>query len=140
MPETDTIPVSASIASPGLGIRYIGNYVYAYSGTYGAAQAASTKLDFTSGSGVIIGVFQLNTPVSTGTGIQASTAQIFFNDEKIALIKTLGSTSNQGFSSSQTQELIIPSFTKVEVIVTSTDDQAGQLGSVVITGRVYGAE
>ena len=33
MPETDTIPVSASVASTGLGIRYIGEHCYAYSGT-----------------------------------------------------------------------------------------------------------
>ena len=140
MPETDTIPVSASIASTGKGIRYIGNYAYAYSGAYGAETAASTKLEFTTGSGVIVGVFQLNTPVSTGTGIQASTAQVLFNEEAVARIKTLGSTSNQGFSSSQTQDLIIPPFTKVKIIVTSTDDQSGQLGSVIITGRVYGEE
>jgi hypothetical protein len=136
----DPVQPEASVVQTGLGIRYIGDYVYAYSGAYGAETAASTKLEFTTGSGVIAGVFQLNTPVSTGTGIQASTAQVLFNDEVVARIKTLGSTSNQGFSSSQTQDLIIPPFTKVEVIVTSTDDQAGQLGSVVITGRVYGAE
>ena len=56
MPETDTIPVSASIASTGTGIRYIGDYAYAYSGIVQASGSDTTALDFTTGSGVIVGV------------------------------------------------------------------------------------
>ena len=55
MPDTDTIPVSASIASTGKGIRYIGDYAYAYSGALAAAGSPGTDyLDFTTGAGLII--------------------------------------------------------------------------------------
>ena len=59
MPETDTIPVSASVASTGKGIRYIGDYAYAYSGTDAITAAAgeTTKLEFTTGSGLIVAQF-----------------------------------------------------------------------------------
>ena len=54
MPETDTIPVSASVASTGLGIRYIGDWAYANSGWLSVATGADTVLlDFTSGAGMI---------------------------------------------------------------------------------------
>ena len=54
MPEPDTIPVSASIASTGPGIRYIGDYAYANSGWLAVATGADTVLlDFTSGAGMI---------------------------------------------------------------------------------------
>ena len=55
MPDTDTIPVSASIASTGLGIRYIGDHCYAYSGEVNVANVELSLLDFTTGSGLIVG-------------------------------------------------------------------------------------
>ena len=54
MPETDTIPVSASVASTGKGIRYIGDYAYAYSGKIVINNETVDFLDFTSGAGYIV--------------------------------------------------------------------------------------
>ena len=55
MPETDTIPVSASIASTGTGLRYVSDWVYAYSELTTINDTNThTLLDFTSGSGIII--------------------------------------------------------------------------------------
>ena len=55
MTDTDTIPVSASVASTGKGIRYIGDYAYAYSGNYEAnTTVIEGIIDFTSGAGVIV--------------------------------------------------------------------------------------
>ena len=42
MPETDTIPVSASVASTGTGIRYIGDNAYAISGQIGVGTGQNT--------------------------------------------------------------------------------------------------
>ena len=58
MAHTDVIPTSASVASTGKGIRYIGDWAYAFSGDIDDAasgSAATTMLDFTTGSGIIIG-------------------------------------------------------------------------------------
>ena len=54
MPETDVIPTSASVASTGKGIRYIGDRCYAYSGEQTiSASSREAVLDFTTGSNLI---------------------------------------------------------------------------------------
>ena len=58
MPETDTIPVSASVASTGKGIRYIGNHAYAYSGIVAVDTNLTTLLDFSVDNNYIISKFQ----------------------------------------------------------------------------------
>ena len=66
MPETDTIPVSASVASTGPGIRYIGDHAYAYSGVITVNNTTTTLLDFTTGVGYIVAKYQpsVNTDTS----------------------------------------------------------------------------
>ena len=80
MTDTDTIPVSASIASTGTGIRYIGNHVYALSGVEQDAAsggANTTLLDFVSGSGYIRGVLDFS---NTNSGGQDNFFQLLFNE------------------------------------------------------------
>ena len=59
MPDTDTIPVSASVASTGPGIRYIGDHAYANNNA-SATDTETTILEFTTGTGYIIGEFNFN--------------------------------------------------------------------------------
>ena len=71
MPHTDTTPVSASIASTGPGIRYIGKHIWAASGAIqdAASGAASTEmLNFTSGTGYIMSKLDFTNTVSTNSG------------------------------------------------------------------------
>jgi len=58
MPHTDVIPTSASTASTGLGIRYVGHNAYAYSGSIDVDGTETTLLDFTTGAGYITAIFQ----------------------------------------------------------------------------------
>ena len=74
MPETDTIPVSAGIASTGKGIRYIGDHCYAYSGTFQAATSAATMLSFTTGSGFIVGEFTFNAQTRIAAAVSGGTS------------------------------------------------------------------
>ena len=60
MPETDTIPVSASVASTGTGIRYIGDHCYAFSGAVSASGSEQTLFDFTTGTGYIVATLTFN--------------------------------------------------------------------------------
>ena len=108
MPETDTIPVSASVASTGLGIRYIGDWAFAYSGLWASSTTESTELDFTTGSGIIVGTVQLNNPVDDDAPGSAtvSTANIKFNGISIAIIS--GSSTDAGTNRSVIQQVIIP--------------------------------
>ena len=55
---TEAVPANASVASTGLGIRYIGEHAYALSGIErdaGTGGANTTLLNFTSGAGYIRG-------------------------------------------------------------------------------------
>ena len=81
MTDTDTIPVSASVASTGKGIRYIGDYAYAYSGVLDLT-SPKTALDFTSGAGYIVGKFEFNADFATGGGAAIS-VEIFLNNVQI---------------------------------------------------------
>ena len=110
MPETDTIPVSASIASTGKGIRYIGGFAYAYSGPVAADNTATALLDFTSGSGVFVGVY---CPMYMTGGLQSR--------DYVFLVKLNGETvieriftQNYGDENRLLEnKIIIPPFTDV---------------------------
>ena len=138
MPETDTIPVSASVASTGLGIRYIGDHCYAYSGTFGNIAAGSTLLDFTSGSGYIVGKFVFNGAVRFAYANNgAITAwQLSFNDEVVILCKTESGDNDTPMQSFQ--KVIIPPYTRVVLKVDSEEDNAAELLTATFAGRVYG--
>ena len=138
MPETDTIPVSASVASTGKGIRYIGDWAFAYSGLWTSSTTESTELDFTTGSGIIVGTVQLNNPVDDDNPgfANVSAANIKFNGISIAIIS--GSSTDAGTNRSVIQQVIIPPFTRVVITVDSNGNEADRFGSVLLTGRVYG--
>ena len=111
MPETDTIPVSASIASTGLGIRYIGDHAYAYSGTFVASTSEQTVLDFTTGSGYIVATLTLTAPIDM-TAVQDGSFrgyQLDFNGQTVGLYK-VESVSEDMPSNTETQ-ILIPPFT-----------------------------
>ena len=139
MPETDTIPVSASIASTGLGIRYIGDHCYAFGGLTEATEDPTTVISFTSGSGYIVGVFQVNAAYDDDNPAAASIATlgaIKFNGITIAIIGCGGGTPDRR-PSSVTQDVIIPPRTQVVCEIDSVTT-ADRYNSLTFTGRVYG--
>jgi len=136
----DRVQPEASVVQTGLGIRYVQNYAYAYSGTFQSSTTAQTVIETTTGSGIIVGEFQLNGPVQAAEpNVGTNTiAVIKFNGETISLLKT--DTANETQPGSETQKVIIPPFTTISVSVDSDNNQAARLGTVTFTGRVYGAE
>lgn len=140
MPETDTIPVSASIASTGLGIRYIGNYAYAYGGLIQINDVATTHLSFTSGAGLIAAKISMTGAVKAAD-INNGEAVLFIcylNDLAVFNVKL--NPKNEGMPDEATIPIIIPPLTKVEVKVTSVSTAADYVCACVLVGRVYGAE
>jgi len=139
MAEPDVIPTSASIASTGLGIRYIGGgtgHAFAYSGQIAVTAAGSadtTVLNFTTSSSYFLGkVTQQNN--------DAGGDQLFFrlkmNGQTVMYtVWDSASTSGPGLPS-QPWPLIIPPYTKVEVIVGCSSGVKDF--TVQIVGRVYG--
>ena len=139
MPETDTIPVSASVASTGKGIRYVGQHCYAYSGLYEAKQSLQEVLNFTTGSGYIDCKIQLNGAVNATNPASrsATTGLIDFNGESVVLLACGNSAIDAPMTDSN--RLIIPPFTNVTIAIDSDADTSTQFASVTIAGRVYGA-
>jgi len=141
MPHEASVQPEASTVSTGLGLRYVKNWVYAYSGLFVGDTDPNTVLDFTSGSGIIVGTIQLNAPVdddnpTVGT---ETTCNIQFNGVSISILKaTTGASDNA--PGSIDQPVIIPPFTRVVCIVDSGTVETDRYGSVTLTGRVYGAE
>ena len=140
MPHTDTTPVSASVASIGTSIRYVGNWVYAYSGgkqVNGGAQVL--HLDFTSGSGIIVGQFMFSgpcLPANLPTG-QVTLFRIKFNNEIVNLIKV--ETVSEDMPSILVMPIVIPPVTHVVIQAENGDSTANMVTSCNLTGRVYGA-
>ena len=137
MPHTDTTPVSASIASTGKGIRYIGNWAYAITGGIDLVQdELTTMLDFTTDVGVLVGKLQSGRNVKTSAEHEHF---VYFNDLLIWYSKMDNATSvsNQA-PNSQPLLLIIPPLTRVTVKMESKDGATTDQ-TMIFTGRVYGA-
>ena len=135
MPQTDTIPVSASIASTGLGIRYISNYAYGYSGTVTISHTTGevALLEFTSGSGFIKAEVRI---VSGADNDSDYSSRVYLNDILIANSRSDLRYTYQGFD--RPLFFIIPPQTKVKI----TQERLTGSGDVdwfgVLLGRVYG--
>ena len=136
MPETDTIPVSASIASTGKGIRYIGDYCYGLSGEVenaaGGSSTMSTLLEFTTGSGMIMGNFLWGIKHA---GAGDSYTFIKFNDQLVFTAVVIETGGGVPFNP---VIMVVPPFTKVTMLWGI--DGATKNATGVFTGRVYGAE
>ena len=137
MPETDTIPVSASIASTGKGIRYIGDHCYAMSGAItstGSATGADTSyLNFVTGTGYIVAkIIWINEQTS---GTADNFIQVNLNDISVfqGRMQT-GADSNH--TNPKTLHIIIPPLTKFEFLFDTSADP--HVNTVILTGRVYG--
>jgi hypothetical protein len=136
MPHTDVIPTSASIASTGLGIRYIGHHSYAYSGSVsvlGASSASTTLLNFTTGSGYIKAEIQ-------GFSTERGSAQLYLAVKLNNVLVVNTEFDDAGSASSILDfpiKLIIPPFTKTEVLV-GLESGVTKKWSILFTGRVYG--
>jgi len=121
-------------AGIGSSLNYIGNHVYANSGTYEAKNTTQTVLEFTTGNNYIVGTLQLNSAVQySNASVRQSAAKISFDSQIIALI--LGSAEDAPVS--QTTDILIPPFTNVKVEVISAQSDSDNFTTVSIVGRVY---
>jgi len=134
MPETDTIPVSASVASTGKGIRYIGDYAYAYSGAFNSTGTTETDyLDFISGSGFIDAIFEFMYDETTNLDIKFN---IYLNEiSVVAFIIGNAGSAGTGLQPSDVR-LIIPPNSRVRT--TCQGSTSGFVSNMV--GRVYGVK
>jgi len=142
MAEAEGIPPTASVASVGPGLRYIGTdpmYAYAFSGSYEAQNAEQTVFTFQSGGGFIYGQIELFAAAnfnSPGAGTQ-TTCQIEFNGLVINVLKNATEGGAHGSLGDAKCKVVLPPYTNVVVKVDSNQDDATELCHVIFTGRVY---
>jgi len=138
MAEASVTP-EASVVSPGKGIRYIGNYAYAYSGVVNVSNTEIDLLNFTSGSGFIVGEWFAHFNQLTGDGIATEDFRfiLYLNSLQIAMMET---SDSQGSSRNTIRNIIIPPFTSVTITARNYTGNLTEPIGAVLTGRVYGAE
>jgi len=116
-------------------------FCYAYN-YYAMSATARSELTFTTGSEYIKGILQLNAGIQDGDPSAAtvqSMATISFNGSNVSRLAASSGATPDRRPSSNTQELIIPPFTTVDIIVDDYNDYADRFGSLGFTGEVKGA-
>ena len=139
MTEADVIQPSASIASTGKGIRYIGNWAYAFSGKTIVNSDNITFLDFTTGSGFIVAQIEWG-----GDGIDSGTVsyQIDLNGENVMYKRCAvgGSDNRNDFEIGTNRvQMLIPPLTRF-VLGVENSTASNYDCTVWLSGRVYGAD
>ena len=131
---------NASVVATGLGIRYIGEHAYGYSGQVNAGGDATDAsfLDFTTGSGYIVGKFQFTYAPDTYQEADCR-YRIKLNGE-IVLQYWDTSEVRAGGDPNQFLPILIPPFTRVETFGAMAASAGAQLQCCTFSGRVYGAE
>jgi len=141
MPEPDVIPTSASVASTGLGIRYIGNHCYAFSGIVTPVSGTdATVLDFITGSGYIIADLWWSWNYEMMGDATDFGILLKLND--VLVIHVEQSTSGSGGRvrmEVKRQQILLPPFTHFFLTGTTTTGSPGADLAMTLNGRVYGA-
>ena len=135
MTEADVIQPSASTASTGKGIRYIGQHCYAYSGPVTVANSEIPLLDFTTGSGYVVAEFNISANQVSGDDFDW---RIKMNGEDIIFSQITGPYDLSEHVLSPLK-LILPPSTRLVVTLDNVSSGSGLDWSVTMTGRVYGA-
>jgi len=130
-----SVQPEASVAATGLGIRYISDYAYGYSGEITLTTSDTTMLLFTTGSGIILAKTQFFYLAQGGSGTDANFS-VKFNDLEILQFED-DRDIREGLWPNPIP-LVIPPQTKVELI--GKVDASTEVAYATFTGRVYGAE
>ncbi len=133
-------PTSDLFAGPGLGIRYVGDYCYAFSGAFAAVASEQTVLDFTTGSGYVVATLTMTAPIkmttaNIGNGFIRG-YQLNFNNQTVGLYKV--DSEAEDMPSDTEAQILIPPFTAVVLTCIDNGPGASSFGTANITGRVYG--
>jgi len=130
----------ASVVQTGLGVRYIGNtnsglFAFSYSGVVSTDENETSLLDYTTGSGVIVGEFQ---PVyaTEASNNQHYLFRVYFNN--LTIYRTIVKDGAQ--DAILEIRITIPPFTHVKATAENVSDTTSLDMAAIITGRVYGTE
>jgi len=129
-------PVGGSFTGPAEALEIVGDHAYAYSGKFEATTAAQTALEFTSGNYLFVGKIQMNAFLQVGNvSIRQGAAAISFNGVDVALICT--ANGNEAAPLQTSEDLIIPAYTEVKVLIYAEADDSDNFATVGMTGRIF---
>jgi len=137
MAEAEGIPPTASVASVGPGINYVGSWVYAYSGLIASTGTEGTQisiLEFTTGAGIIVAEFSC---CKSDSGAERGLFVVTLNGAIAAkqFFRTATASFDETFP--MVFKIIIPPFTEVQLLSGFENPPGDVTGSM--TGRVYDA-
>jgi hypothetical protein len=135
MAEAEGIPPTASVASPGLSLNYVGDWVYAYSGEIAVASSGGevTLLEDVSGAGIVVGDYQFFYGVSSTNEF---IYRMYFND----VIGMSYMVTNLRESTPDVKiGVIMPPYTRIKLTAQNLSADTGRLQAATLIGRVYGA-
>jgi len=133
MAEAEGIPPTASAASAGQSIMYLGDYAWCYTGGIGVNATLTTVLETQTASGLIVANMQL-TYVTVSANDQMEW-QIYLNDILMAGAKDVSPTHYTEFNFPL--KLVLPPFTKIKVTCDNVSQDVSRDMAVLLTGRVY---
>jgi len=134
MAEAEGITPTASVASVGPGLRYVGNWAYGYSGDTTVGSSNVNLLEFTSGSGILIAEFQFSSSQMHTDNFQY---QIRLND--LTVFSYIVTDAIQYTDPDIPIRVIIPPFTPVKAMAKNISSGTTYSQNVALTGRVYDA-
>ena len=122
-----------------LGLNYIGDFAYGYSGTFEATTSDQVVFEFTTGNSLFKGtLFATGTVNFTSGGLtngRFTGWKISFDNQVIAFLKT--DSAQEDNPNEVTMPLLIPPFTLVKVEIVSSADSSADLITTSLAGRVY---
>jgi len=130
-------PVGSSFTGPAEALEVVGNFAYAYSGSFPASTTPATRLSFTTGNYLFVGEIRLCGMIdeTTAANGRITTMTVKMNDQKILFAKT--AAAEEDMPSADVCPIIIPAYTKIEVIQDANDDEVGIVGTISMTGRIF---
>ena len=134
-------PVGGSFTGPSLGLEYILDRCYGYSGSVQTDTTTQTLLEFTTGNVLIVGeITCVGATANNGAGITAGAISVFtlsFNGGEIARFKSDTRSASDWGPPSSTYPIIIPAYTEVKLEVLSGDATAGMFTTCLIAGQTF---
>tara|TARA_Y100000310_G_C20003668_1_gene499728 strand:- start:51 stop:473 length:423 start_codon:yes stop_codon:yes gene_type:complete len=130
-------PVGSSNSFTGTSqtLELVGDFAYAYSGTYPADGNSHSVFSFTTGNFVFVGKFKVNGALNPLSGSVANAnGEIKIGGATIGVGPMNTALDNNYFFE---QDIIIPPYTEVEGLINFFEIDSSDVATATITGRIY---
>ena len=126
-------------AGTGTSLNIIGDHAYAIANVQGATDDSDIQLKFNTGSYYFVGRWTVNGAARAAAPDNGNVTvwTLSMNGTNAIVMKT--DTRDEDMPSTQYNDIIIPPYTSIEIVSQSNSDEATNLQSCLITGRIYDA-